>query len=638
MPISIPESRPQCILATDVGSTTTKAILIEKRDDGYRLTTRGEMPTTVEAPWENVMTGVRKSIRRVEELLERRILDDDGRLMRPSQDGSGVDLYVSTSSAGGGLQMMVAGLVKNVSAASAHRAALGAGAVVLDVIAVDAERSHSEKITRITQLRPDIILLSGGVDGGSVQYIASMSEILKQAKPQPRFGATYKLPLIYAGNKDAADIVTQICSEDMDVQVVENLRPSHDVENLGPARERIHDVFMDHVMAQAPGYGELLQWVDTTVMPTPGAVGRIVSLMAEKYGKNIVCVDIGGATTDVFSAFDGTFTRTVSANLGMSYSICNVLEEAGFDAILRWVPFDVDKAEVSDWIANKMVRPTTIPQTLYHLVLEQAIAREALRLAFAHHKSLARKVEKEKVGILSGSGLLKKSSEGKEIIEMTRLGMLVGSGGVLSHAPQRAQAALMLLDAFQPEGVTELAVDSIFMMPHLGVLSSVYPEIAAEVFDKDCIVRLGTCIALAGQVKPGAPLATVEVELPGGDKREVRVEKGQLQVLAIPEGQVATCRVRPAATVDAGNGKGVAFETSVRGGVVGLILDGRGRPIELPEDNPAERVRLLHSWYGAVGAYPMDQISALLEKHPVKETPVKEEKRGGLFRFFRRRA
>ncbi|MGE5579985.1 MAG: glutamate mutase L [Bacillota bacterium] len=637
MPISIPQITPQCILATDVGSTTTKAILIEKRDDGYRLVTRGEMPTTVEAPWENVMTGVRKSIRRIEELLDKRILDADGRLIRPSDGPSGVDLYVSTSSAGGGLQMMVAGLVKNVSAASAHRAALGAGAVVLDVIAVDDERSHSEKITRITELRPDIILLSGGVDGGSVQYIASMSEILKQANPQPRFGSTYKLPLIYAGNKDAADIVTHICSEDMDVQVVENLRPSHDVENLGPARERIHDVFMDHVMAQAPGYGELLQWVDTTIMPTPGAVGRIVSLMAEKYRENIVGVDIGGATTDVFSAFDGTFTRTVSANLGMSYSICNVLEEAGFDAVLRWIPFEVDRAEVSDWIANKMVRPTTIPQTLYHLILEQAIAREALRLAFTHHKSLARKVEKEKVSILAGSGLLKKSSEGKEIIEMTRLGMLVGSGGVLSHAPNRAQTALMLLDAFQPEGVTEIAVDSIFMMPHLGVLSSIYPDIAAEVFDRDCLVRLGTCIAPAGQVKPGAPLATVEVELPGEGKREIRMEKGQLQVLRVPEGLVARCRIRPAPTVDAGNGRGAAFETSVKGGVVGLLLDGRGRPIELPEGDPAERVRLLHSWFKAMEAYPMDQITALLEKHPVKETPVKEERRGGLFGFFRRR-
>lgn len=638
MPISLPQSRPRRILATDVGSTTTKAILIEKRDDGYRLTTRGETPTTVEAPWENVMTGVRKSVKRVEELLDSRLLDDDGRLIRPSDGSNGVDLYVSTSSAGGGLQMMVVGLVKNVSAASAHRAALGAGAVVLDVIAVDDERSHSEKITRITQLRPDIILLSGGVDGGSVQYIASMSETLKQAKPQPRFGATYKLPLIYAGNKDAADIVTQICSEDMDVQVVENLRPSHDVENLGPARERIHNVFMDHVMAQAPGYGELLQWVDTTVMPTPGAVGSIVSLMAEKYQQNIVGVDIGGATTDVFSSFDGTFTRTVSANLGMSYSICNVLEEAGFEAILRWIPFDVDRAQVSDWIANKMVRPTTIPQTLYHLIVEQAIAREALRLAFAHHKSLARKVEKEKLSILAGSGLLKKSSEGKEIIEMARLGMLVGSGGVLSHAPKRAQAALMLLDAFQPEGVTEIAVDSIFMMPHLGVLSSIYPDIAAEVFDKDCLVRLGTCIAPVGQVRPGAALATVEVELPEGDRREIRVDKGQLQVLSVPDGCEAKCRVRPALTVDAGGGKGAAFEITVKGGVVGLILDGRGRPIELPGGDPAERVRLLHSWFAALDAYPMDQLAALLEKHPVKQTPVKEERRGGLFGLLRRRS
>ena len=99
--------------------------------------------------------------------------------------------------------MMVAGLVKSISASSAHRAALGAGAVVLDVISVDDGRSQSEQITRITELRPDIILVSGGVDGGSVAYLALIAEIIKQANPQPRFGATYKLPLIYAGNKDA---------------------------------------------------------------------------------------------------------------------------------------------------------------------------------------------------------------------------------------------------------------------------------------------------------------------------------------------------------------------------------------------------------------------------------------------------
>lgn len=621
----------ESILATDVGSTTTKAILIERRGDEYRLVTRGEMPTTVEAPWENVMIGVRKAVRRVEELIDRPLLDDTGHLIRPKQGNRGVDYYVSTSSAGGGLQMMVAGLVKSISASSAHRAALGAGAVVLDVIAVDDGRTQSEQITRITELRPDIILMSGGVDGGSVAYIAAIAEIVKQANPQPRFGATYKMPLIYAGNVDAQDIVLAVCGNDFDVHLVENLRPRHDVENLGPAREAIHEIFMNHVMAQAPGYGELMQWVDTTIMPTPGAVGKIISLMAEQYKANIIGVDIGGATTDVFSSFEDTFTRTVSANLGMSYSICNVLEEAGFQNILRWIPFGMDEAKISDWIANKMVRPTTIPQTLYHLVLEQALAREALRLSFEHHKSLARKVEKEEISMLWRARTEMLKAAGREVIQMMKLDILVGSGGVLSHAPRREQAALMLLDAFQPEGVTQLAVDSIFMMPHLGVLSTLYPEIAAEVFDKDCLVRLGTAICPVGQVKRGSPMATVKITFPDGSTVEEKIIAGELRRIPLGVGQEAVCKIHPVGGVDVGAGRGHSFETRLHGGLVGIIFDGRGRPIEIPED-PRERVKALTSWIQAMNAYPMDAILRFQNEFPVKVAEVQGgKKRGGLF-------
>lgn len=156
----------QVILATDIGSTTTKAILIQKKGSLYRLAARGETPTTVEAPWENVMIGVRKSIRRIEEITGRRILDDRGYLIRPWTGEDGVDLYVSTSSAGGGLQMMVAGLVKNVSASSANRAALGAGAVVLDVVAVASSVSGSgtDLCGRATLVRRKRVLpLSGEV-------------------------------------------------------------------------------------------------------------------------------------------------------------------------------------------------------------------------------------------------------------------------------------------------------------------------------------------------------------------------------------------------------------------------------------------------------------------------------------------
>ena len=635
-------NQPQSILATDVGSTTTKAILIEKRGDEYRLVTRGEMPTTVEAPWENVMIGVRKSIKRVEELIQRSILDDQGHLLRPKQGDKGVDYYVSTSSAGGGLQMMVAGLVTHISADSAHRAALGAGAVVLDVIAVDDGRSTSEQITRITHLRPDIILMSGGVDGGSVSYLAAMAETIVQANPQPRFGATYKLPLVYAGNKDAADIVDSVCEGIIDVHMVENVRPRPDVENLGPAREAIHDLFMNHVMAQAPGYGELMKWVDATIMPTPGAVGYIVQVMAKQYKTTIIGVDIGGATTDVFSEFSGTFTRTVSANLGMSYSICNVYEQAGYENIRRWVSFEVDKEGLSNWISNKMVRPTTIPQTLSNLILEQALAREALRLSFAHHRQLARKIEQEELSVVWRS--MKdavKSSFGTEIIDLKKLGILVGSGGVLSHAPRRNQAALMLLDAFQPEGFCQLAVDSIFMMPHLGVLASQYPEIAAEVFDKDCLVRLGTCLAPSGSGRDGKPALKVKVTMPDGRVVDEAVAFGEIKRIPLGVGETATVDAEPVAPLDLGAGKGKRVVAQVvQGGLVGIVLDCRGRPLALPSDD-SRRVERLVTWIQAMDAYPMDAIRKYVEESPVAAAAVaaqdeKGGKRGGLLNRVRR--
>ncbi len=630
------------ILATDVGSTTTKAILIEKRGDEYRLVTRGEMPTTVEAPWENVMIGVRKAVKRVEELIQRPILDNDGHLIRPKREDRGVDYYVSTSSAGGGLQMMVAGLVTHISADSAHRAALGAGAVVLDVIAVDDGRSTSEQITRITQLRPDIILMSGGVDGGSVSYLAAMAETIVQANPQPRFGSTFKLPLVYAGNKDAADLVDSVCEGEMEVHVVENVRPRADIENLGPAREAIHDLFMNHVMAQAPGYGELMKWVDTTIMPTPGAVGYIIQIMAKQYNTSIIGVDIGGATTDVFSEFGGTFTRTVSANLGMSYSICNVYEQAGYQNIRRWVPFEVDQESLSDWISNKMVRPTTIPQTMSNLILEQALAREALRLSFEHHRQLARKVEREQLSVVWRS--MKdslRSAYGTEIIDMRKLGILVGSGGVLSHAPRRNQAALLLLDSFQPECFTQLAVDSIFMMPHLGVLASTHPDIAAEVFDKDCLVRLGTSVAPSGAGREGRPALKVKVTMPDGRVIDEAVDFGEIRRIPLGIGETATMDAEPQNPLDLGAGKGRKISGQVvHGGLVGLILDCRGRPLVLPEDDHKRSEKLV-SWIEAMEAYPADLIRRYLEESPVRAAQGgakgdKGVKRGGILTRIRR--
>src|SRR5689334_11559837 len=324
------------ILATDCGSTTTKAILIEKEGDTYRLVTRGEAPTTVEAPFEDVTRGVLNAVREVEELAGRRILDGE-RILTPQQGDDGVDLYLSTSSAGGGLQMMVSGLVLQMTGESAQRAALGAGAIVMDVMALNDGRRAHEKVRRLRQLRPDMILLSGGTDGGDVKRVTELAEIIAAADPRARLGAGYELPVIYAGNKDAAPMVKACLGSRTALTVVPNLRPSLEREHLGPARDAIHELFMEHVMAHAPGYKKLMTWSPVPIMPTPGAVGLIIEKVAKRDAMAVVGVDIGGATTDVFSVFQSIFNRTVSANLGMSYSVSNVMAEAGIENILRWV-------------------------------------------------------------------------------------------------------------------------------------------------------------------------------------------------------------------------------------------------------------------------------------------------------------
>src|SRR5579862_2694568 len=232
------------ILATDCGSTTTKAILIEKQGPEYRLVVRGEAPTTVEAPFDDVTVGVVNAVREVEELSGKTLLADGKVLTERRDDRTGADLYLSTSSAGGGLQMTVAGVVKAMSAESAQRAALGAGAIIIDVIAVDDGRKEFQRVERLRQLRPDMILMSGGTDGGTVNHLVEMAEMLLSADPKPRLGIGLNLPVIYAGNKDAYAKVAELIEDRVSLRQVPNLRPTMEQENLLPAREAIHELFL----------------------------------------------------------------------------------------------------------------------------------------------------------------------------------------------------------------------------------------------------------------------------------------------------------------------------------------------------------------------------------------------------------
>ncbi|MGB4260442.1 MAG: glutamate mutase L, partial [Candidatus Cloacimonas acidaminovorans] len=426
----------------------------------------------------------------------------------------------------------------------------------------------------------------------------------------------YKLPVIYAGNKDAREEIVKTLGEKVDLIITDNIRPKLEIENLLPAREKIHNLFMEHVMKQAPGYNKLMEWTvgpeheQVPIMPTPAAVGNIMQAIAKEENIEVVGVDIGGATTDIFSVFtkDFIFNRTVSANLGLSYSISNVLASAGLENIMRWVPFDINESELRNMIKNKMIRPTTIPSLLEELVLEQAIAKEALRLAFEQHKSFASSLKgMQKQRDISEA--FSQSVSGETIVNMMTLDLLVGSGGVLSHAPRRNQTVMMLIDAFLPEGITRLSVDSIFMMPHLGVLSEISTKAATEVFRKDCMIYLGTCVAPVGKGKIGKPALYAKLELPDGSVFEEDIPFGEMRLIPCEIGQVAkaTLKTHSGLILDADRKKELTVD--LHGGKVGIVLDTRGRkPFVLPADKN-ERISALKKWMKVLNAYPEHILS-----------------------------
>lgn len=613
----------QSVLAVDVGSTTTKAIFLDRSSGEFRLRYRAEAPTTVERPLEDVMIGVHNALERLQNISGRQLLRD-GQLITPAEGEAGVDIFMATSSAGGGLQMVVGGIWHTMTSESAKRAALGAGAIVMDTFSADDNRTPVEKIQRIQELRPDMILLSGGIDGGNISHVTQLAEIVALARPQPRLGKSYTLPVVYAGNIKARNVVDTFLEDICLVKHVDNLRPTLEDEVLQPAREQISELFMEHVMSHAPGYSELLDWSQDVILPTPGSVGRVINILGEEYDMDVLAVDVGGATTDVFSSVfmdyrkfipgktspheatwenvqERAFHRSVSANLGMSYSIGNILYEAGAENVMRWLPFTVDEGRLRDWCSNKMIRPTTLPQSLWALMLEQAFAREAMRLALERHFEMARSLRGISVKRDVGD-IFRQGNTGWRLFEMEQIDAIVGSGGVLSHAPRRTQALSMLLDSLQPAGITELYVDSIFMMPQLGILSTVARDAALEVLVKDGLVNLGTCIAPIGTPRLSSTVATVDFDLPGGRKQH-RVLRGKLSLVPLPQNERVTITVRPASGVDVGAGVGKIVQGTAIGGPLGVILDGRNRPIEFPK-NEAERVVTLRDWYQTLQVYP----------------------------------
>jgi hypothetical protein len=579
----------ESILAADCGSTMTKVILIDTIDGQYRFVAQGEALSTIEPPQADVLLGVRHAIGQIEEATGRLLLGEQGQLITPEQaSGNGVDAFVATTSAAAPLRLILAGLTRDVSIESARRAISSTYALVEDTISLDdgtqGERRNVEARIRILQHhQPDAVFVVGGTDGGAIAPVADIAEVVALACSI--MDGVARPQIVFAGNKEARPLVAEILGGTGELRAVDNVRPALDVESVAAAREEMDTLYQERKMARIPGFGGLSARSSAAVLPTAKAFGYLIQYLARQYGQNVVGVDIGGATVTVAGVIDGHFTSISRSDLGLSHNVGRISTETGLENILRWLPFDMEVTEARNVIANKQLRPMTVPQTRRELLLEQAIAREAMRLTLAEARQ---------------RWLSRASSPYPGLSPF--LDLIVGGGGALAHAPHYGQAALILLDVLQPIGVSKLALDVTSLTAPLGVMATLEPLAAAQVMERDGFLLLGTVVAPVGTAREGEIALHLKITYDDGRALEMEVPYGSLEVLPLSTGRKATLELRPTRRFDIWLGaKGKGAVTELEGGAVGVIIDARGRPLSLPATRGEQQTKM-QEWLWGVGS------------------------------------
>ena len=502
------------IFITDIGSTTTKGLLLKRTGDKYNFFKQADSSTTVEKPYEDVNIGILKVVKQLEESSGIKIFED-GNFLIP---------YITTSSAAGGLQIMVVGLTKFDTAKHAELTALGAGGVILRTFAVNDGLRDIEKINAINKLDPDMVLMAGGYDNKDSFYnIFSLSNILSLSDIKSRFEAEEKIPLLYCGNHFAKDYIKSFLNSNLDVRITENIRPSLDEFNFTPAKQKINEIFKNDVMKRAPGFKTLSERTYDFVAVTPTAVERIITLYSQvNNDENIIVVDMGGATTDIYSYIHGNYHRTVAANIGLSFSLGNIfatiLESKSLDHLMDYIPVGISAQLLKNYIYNKTVNPSYIPLTKAEKLIEKVIAAIGINLAMYQHldtnfdnisEDFWSKPESLKNKIKNFSKKLKESSykepsykfNDKTCFYYSEIDQIIGSGGAISFADSKYEQIQLLIEGFMPSGITKISVDAPFKISHMGLFSYYNEAEAVRMFKEECIEDLAIVVAPTGKIK-----------------------------------------------------------------------------------------------------------------------------------------
>ena len=452
------------VLLIDFGSTYTKLTAVD---------VEGEQILGTAASYTTVQTDINDGLRNGLKLLE----EKTGKL-------DYVETY-ACSSAAGGLRMVSSGLVPELTSEAAKLASLGAGAKVVGLYSFQMTEEDMEEIQA---LKPDIFLLVGGTDGGNTACIEHNAKMLATIVP--------KFPIVIAGNRNSARRCKELL-EGCEVYICPNVMPKFGTLNIEPTQKQIREIFLNRII-QAKGLSAAAELLSDIMMPTPAAVMQAMQLLSEgcegELGiGDLVAVDVGGATTDIYSMADGMPSamntvykgipepfakRTVEGDIGMRYSVQGIVDAVGPQRVAQLA--DTTPQRVEELVSWLRENTDSVPDGNEEMErLDHALASMAVETAVARHAGIM-----EETYTMMG---LTYVQTGKNL---TKVKQIVVTGGSLIHTKRTADIAKhALYSPAQPASLrpkqADVWVDRKYILAAMGLISTRYPQVALRIMKKE---------------------------------------------------------------------------------------------------------------------------------------------------------
>jgi hypothetical protein len=602
------------ILAVDFGSVNTRAVLIDMVDGVYQLIARAQTRTTDGFPVADVNVGLDRVLRDLSDATGRTFTTGDGRILMPERDDrSGVDHFTATASIGRPLRAVIVGLVPDISAASALRAAAGTYVDIAAAIHLDDGRDEEARLNAILLNNPDVILIAGGTEQGAESAVLEMVALVRLAVllivPERR-------PIIiYAGNSQLYPRINTVFEGVTKVLLAPNLRPMLNDEALDSAKVRLAQAFDLYKEQRSQDFSVIASMSKNGVSPTAQGYPTIVQYLGQSRKTNVIAVDIGSAASVLTACINGETTSAIRTDLGLGHNALNLVDSVDTALIRKWLPFNITKSDLMNYAANKMLRPASVPAALRDAYIEHAMLKAAIQTLL----TAARPTWKDR--------------------DASQFGVIIGAGSALHGVGDPAYTALLILDALQPTGITTIYSDPFALVPALGSIVNTHPETVVQVLDGNNLELIGTSFSLSGTPRLDKPALRVKITLADGLVIEETVRGGHLWVYPLPIGETAKVRVRVVGRGLSLGGKR-RWRMQVEGSAAGLVFDARGRMLTMAEDVRVRSTQM-PMWVGEVtGSTPLEidprWLYDMEPEHIAADKARKaEQSRRGLFRWGR---